>query len=300
MPLKIAITGASGLIGSALCTSLSTAGHTVLRVSRSAKTGDIVWEPAHGQIDSQKLEGLDCVVHLAGHNIAARRWSSAEKQKISASRIDGTTLLCSTLAKLKSPPHTLISASAIGIYGDRGDEELNESSTLGEGFLADVCKQWEAATEPARLAGIRVVIPRFGVVLSPNGGALKKMLIPFRLGLGGRIGSGSQYISWIAIEDVVGALFHLLLQMEISGVLNFTAPGPVTNLEFTRALGAALRRPTILPVPASILRLVLGELADATLLASTRAMPDVLRNRGYKFKFSRLDTALQTTIGKET
>ena len=298
MDLRIAITGASGLIGSALSESLVSNGHTVLKVGRSADSDHIRWDPERGKIESEKFEGLDCVVHLAGHNIANGRWSTREKHKILDSRVVGTSLLCRTLGTLKSPPRTLISASAIGIYGDRGNEELSESSTLGDNFLAQVCKQWEASTQPAQSAGIRVAIPRFGVVLSTRGGALKKMLPPFWCGLGGRLGSGTQYVSWIAIDDVINAINHIISHSELQGIMNFSAPNPITNLHFTKALGAVLHRPTLLPVPATILRMALGALADEALLASTRALPLALRNSGYRFMLGDIESALAHLLRK--
>jgi uncharacterized protein (TIGR01777 family) len=248
-----------------------------------------------GTIDASALEGVDAVVHLAGENIA-QRWTSSQKAKIRDSRIKGTQLLCETLARLSSPPKVLVSASAIGYYGDRGEQILTEDSPLGRGFLAEVCRGWEAATEPARQRGLRVVPLRFGVVLSPAGGALAKMLPPFRLGLGGMVGSGRQYMSWIALDDVVGAIQHAIVTDTLQGPTNAVAPQAVTNQEFTKTLGKALGRPTVFPLPAFAARLMFGEMADELLLASTRVQPAKLLGSGYRFRYPELEDALRHVL----
>ena len=298
--MKVLISGSSGLVGSALVRLLEGSGHEVVRlVRRTPDPGGGTaanWDPAAGTIDAAALEGLDGVVHLAGENIAGGRWNQALKERIRSSRVDGTRLLAETLAGLDRPPQCLLSASAIGFYADRGDEQLDESSPVGAGFLADVCRAWESAAEPAREAGIRVVNLRIGVVLASDGGALKKMLLPFKLGLGGRVGSGRQWWSWIAIDDVVGAIQHALLTESLTGPLNLVAPNPATNLEFTKALGRVLRRPTVFPMPAFAARLALGEMADELLLASTRVDARRLTDSGYEFRCPGLDGALRHVL----
>ncbi|MBM4069718.1 MAG: TIGR01777 family protein [Planctomycetes bacterium] len=300
--MKVAITGSTGLVGSALVPLLSTGGHNVVRLVRSAdgsRAGEVAWDPATGRIDADGLEGLDGVVHLAGENIAARRWNAEQKARIRDSRVQGTTLLCETLAKLRQPPRVLISASAIGFYGNRGDEPLHEASGNGGGFLPEVCREWEAATQPAAKAGIRVVHLRFGIILSPRGGALAKMLTPFRLGLGGRIGSGQQWMSWIALDDVVGSIYHALATESLRGPVNVVAPRPVQNREFTRTLGRVLWRPTLFPMPGFMARLAFGEMADELLLASARVSPQALLDSGYWFLYSDLESALRHLLGKD-
>jgi hypothetical protein len=295
--LHVAVSGASGLIGSALTRRLAADGHRVSRlVRRAAAPGEISWDPGAGRLEPTDLEGLDAVVHLAGENVGVR-WTTSRKARIRDSRIQGTRVLSEALARTRTQP-VLVSASAIGIYGNRGDEVLTENSTPGprEDFLAAVGQEWENAAAPARAAGIRVVHPRFGVVLSPAGGALRKMLLPFRLGLGGRLGKGSQWMSWISIDDVTGALLHLMLNRVLSGPVNVTAPEPVRNRDFTRTLGRMLSRPALLPVPAAALRLVLGEMADSTLLASARVVPERLLESGYAFTHPDLETALRQML----
>jgi uncharacterized protein len=302
--MKVLVTGSSGLIGSALVRSLTSEGHNVLRLvrpeSRSSQSGvsEIRWDPAAGEIESSGLEGLEAVVHLAGESIAAGRWTAAQKAKIRDSRIKGTDLLCNTLARLAHPPKVMVSASAIGYYGDRGAESLREESPPGSGFLAEVSRQWEAATAAAAQKGVRVVIPRFGMVLSPAGGALAKMLPPFRMGAGGKLGSGKQYMSWVALDDAVGAIYHTLTGNTLRGPVNVVAPNSVTNLEFTKTLGRVLSRPTLVPVPAFAARLAFGEMADALLLASTRVEPAKLLNTGYRFLYPELEGALRHLLGK--
>lgn len=292
------MTGSSGLVGTALRESMTDA--TVVRLVRSrgaAGGNDVFWDPLGGAIDAEHLEGIDAVVHLAGENIASGRWTTARKAMIRDSRVKGTETLSKALAALTSPPRVLVSASAIGYYGDRGDAILNESSSRGEGFLPEVCAQWEGASEPAARRGIRIVHLRFGIVLSTRGGALAKMLTPFRLGLGGVVGSGRQYMSWIALEDVVGIIRHALQTESVSGPVNAVSPMPVTNREFTKTLGRVLGRPTIAPLPAFMARLMMGEMADALLLASTRVEPAALTASGYAFRHPDLQGALGSILG---
>ncbi len=298
--MKIIVTGASGLIGSALVSALLAQAHQVTTlVRRESKrhtqtdVDAVPWHPATGEVDAARLVGHDAAVHLAGESIAEGRWTDEKKERIRASRIKSTRLLAETLAQLPTRPATFVCASAIGYYGDRGAEVLTETSAPGADFLAHVCREWEAATEPARAAGIRTVNLRFGVVLSGAGGALAKMLTPFKLGVGGRVGSGQQYMSWIALDDAVGAIEHALTHERVAGPVNVVAPLPVTNAEFTKALGHALGRPTLFPVPAFGLRLALGEMADALLLASARVEPAQLTATGYQFKYPQLDNALR-------
>jgi len=296
--MKILVTGASGLVGSALVPLLAGGGHEVARLGRSTPgPGDIRWDPDAGVLDAAALEGFDGVIHLAGENIAAGRWNAARKRRIKDSRVRGTRLLAETLAGLERPPRVLVSASAIGFYGDRGDKELSEESPAGTGFLTEVCREWEAATEAAAGKGIRVVHARLGVVLSRDGGALAKMLTPFKLGAGGIVGSGRQYMSWITLEDTVAALAHLLVTETAAGPVNVVAPAPVTNREFTKALGRALRRPTLFPLPAFVARVVFGEMADALLLGSTRVKPASLLDSGYVFRHGSLEEGLRAVLG---
>jgi uncharacterized protein (TIGR01777 family) len=299
--MNILVTGSTGLIGSALVPFLTTGGHRVVRLVRSKpKPGaaEVHWEPEAGNIDTAGLAGLDAVVHLAGENIAAGRWTSAQKARIRNSRVNGTRLLCESLARLAQPPKVLLCASAIGYYGDRGQEILQEDSPPGSGFLAEVCCEWEAATAPAAQRGIRVAHLRNGLVLSPAGGALAKMLLPFRLGAGGILGSGKQYWSWITLDDVVGAIHHALITDTLQGPVNVVAPHAVTNREFTKTLGSVLARPTLFPVPAFAARLAFGEMADELLLASTRVEPKQLLATGYTFHYPELDGALRHLLGR--
>lgn len=299
-PMKVLVSGASGLVGGALLPFLTTGGHTCGRLVRRAtgSADEVAWDIAAQRLDPRHLAGYDAVVHLAGENIAAGRWTAASKERIRASRIDGTRLLAESLAAAPHKPKVLVCASAIGFYGDRGDEPLDETSPPGTGFLPDVCRDWEAAAEPARRAGIRVVHLRFGVILTPAGGALAKMLLPFRLGGGGIVGSGRQYWSWVALDDVLGAVRHALEHDGLAGPVNVVAPRAVTNHEFTKTLGRVLHRPTIVPMPAFAARLALGEMADALLLASARIAPRRLQETGYAFRFPELEPALRHLLGR--
>ncbi len=297
--MKILISGSTGLIGSALIESLQAQGHHITRLVRSPgkyPEPAVMWNPANGTLNASACEGFEAVIHLAGENIA-KRWTAKQKVKIRESRVQGTTLLSSTLAKLNKPPRVLVSASAIGYYGDRGSEILREDSKPGTGFLAETSRAWEKSAEPAARAGIRVVHPRFGVVLTPKGGALQKMLLPFKLGLGGVIGDGNQYWSWVALDDVIGGIEHCLQIEALRGPVNVVAPHAVTNREFTKALGRVLARPTIFPVPAFAARLLLGEMADDLLLASARIEPAQLLATGYKFRYEKVEAALQAMLG---
>ena len=300
--MNILVTGSSGLIGSALVRFLTAHGHAVTRLVRGtprASEPEFHWDPTSGRIDSRALDGVDAVVHLAGENIAAGRWTADRKTQIRESRVKGTRLLAETLAWLASPPRVLVCASAMGYYGNRGNEVLGEDSPPGTGFLAELCQAWEAASEPAERAGIRVVKLRVGIVLSSQGGALARMLLPFRLGLGGRIGGGRQYMSWIALDDLVAVVLHALTTNSLAGPVNAVTPNPVTNQEFTRMLGRVLGRPTILPVPAFAARLALGEMANELLLSSARLEPARLLASGYTFRYPELEGALRQVLGRK-
>jgi uncharacterized protein (TIGR01777 family) len=295
--MKVLVTGSHGLVGSQLISLLTSQGHQVVRLGRGeARDGQVFWDPAAGQIDKKALEGFDAVVHLAGDNIASGRWTKEKKRSIRESRIQGTKLLSETLASLASPPKVLISASAIGYYGDRGQEVLTEESSSGAGFLAEVCREWEAATAAAKNKSIRVAELRIGVVLSQKGGALTKMLPPFRMGAGGRLGSGKQYMSWVALDDLVGIIEHVLTHDRLEGPINAVAPNPVTNNEFTAALGASLSRPTIFPVPRLAVNLLLGEMANELLLASARVQPKKLLSSGYVFRYPSVEPLLRQLL----
>jgi uncharacterized protein len=295
--MKILISGASGLIGTALTAALRAEGDTVVRLVRNDPGPDSeVWNPDAGTLDEHALYGVDAVVHLAGASIAAGRWTATRKAQILESRVRGTGLLANAMAALSRKPATFLSGSAIGYYGDRGDQIVDETSSRGHGFLADVCAQWEDAAAPAAAAGIRVVTLRTGVVLSRAGGALQKMLPPFRVGVGGPVGSGTQYMSWIAIADVVGAIIHLLNTPAVSGPVNLVAPTAVTNREFARTLGKVLRRPAVVAVPARALRIALGAMADEMLLASTRVRPVRLATSGYHYRYPELEAALRHVV----
>ena len=299
---KILISGSHGLVGSALVKLLTNEGHEVLRLVRHQRTvgaSEIEWHPDKGVIDKEHLEGLDAVVHLAGENIAEGRWTNEKKRAIRESRVNGTVLLSETLAQLRQPPEVFVSATAIGYYGNRGDELLNENSAPGNDFLAQVCQEWEKATTPAAEKGIRTVRARFGIILDEKGGALAKMLTPFRMGIGGRVGDGKQWMSWIALDDVVGAIRFAIYDRFVNGPVNFVAPHPVINAEFTKTLGNVLSRPTLLPIPAFGVRIAFGEMADALLLASQRVEPVVLKERGFGFLFPRLEPALKHLLHRE-
>ena len=292
--MKILIAGASGLVGAALIPSLTIDGHEATHLVRSSpKANEIEWHPNHGQIDAGRLEDFDAIINLAGENIAEGRWTDEKKRKILASRVDGTHLLSEAIAKLATKPRAFLCASATGFYGDRDDEILDETSDSGGGFLASVCREWESATEPAAKAGGRVVNLRFGPILAREGGMLGKMLTPFKMGMGGKVGSGKQFISWVAIDDVVGAIKLALADKSIHGPLNVVSPNPVTNEEFTKTLGHALNRPTALAIPAFAARLAFGEMADEMLLVSQRVEPKKLNEAAYQFKYPELESALR-------
>ena len=297
--LDVLVSGSRGLIGSALVPALEEGGHRVRRLVRSGgASGDAVrWDPSAGTIDAARLEGVDAVVHLAGESVQGR-WTAAKKARIRDSRVQGTSLLARTLAGLPVPPRVMVSASASGYYGDRGNELLREESAPGSNFLAGVCREWEAAADPAREAGIRVVHTRAGIVLSPEGGALGPMLPVFKLGLGGKFGSGRQYWPWVAIDDVVGTILHALATDSLSGPVNVVAPDPPTNAQFTKTLGRVLSRPTIFPLPAPAARLALGQVADELLLASQRLEPARLKESGYSYRRPELGGALRHLLGR--
>ncbi len=294
----VAVTGSTGLVGSALVRALVADGHTVRPLVRRAARGDgeVQWDPAAGQIDVGGLAGVEAVVHLAGENVAGRRWNAEFKQRLLESRTRGTRLLCDALAGLYPRPRVLCSASAVGYYGDRGDEPVDEASPPGGGFLAHVCQEWEAATAAARAAGIRVVNLRIGVVLDTGGGALQQMLTPFRLGVGGVIGSGRQVISWIVLEDLVSVIQFAITREGLSGPVNAVAPEPATNRELTKTLGRVLGRPTLLPMPAFAARLAFGEMADEMLLGGARVEPKALADAGFFFAFPQLEAALRHVL----
>jgi uncharacterized protein (TIGR01777 family) len=301
MALHILVSGAGGLIGTAVVRHLTSGGHRITRlVRRAAGAHEVLWDPVGNRLDLSGTGRVDAVVHLAGENIGTR-WTTASKARILDSRARGTRLLSTAIARLQPRPEVLVSASAIGIYGNRGNETLTEESPPGDpsrDFLVAVCQEWEAGADPARAAGIRVVHPRFGVVLSRAGGALRKMLPVFRLGLGGRLGSGSQWMSWISRDDAVGVIQHALIERALVGPVNATAPEPVSNAEFTRRLGEALGRPTPFRVPASALRLAFGAMADSTVLTSTRVLPARLQRTGYRFVDPELPAALRHVLAE--
>jgi len=293
----VAVTGASGLIGSALVPALAAHGHRVLRlVRRAPAVGEAHWNPMRAELDPHVLEGVDAVVHLAGESLAAGRWTHARKHRILDSRVRGTRLLAETLARMSPRPAVLVSMSAVGIYGNRGNELLDETSAPGADFLATVCIEWERAADAAANAGVRVVHPRLGPVLAAQGGALAKMLPAFRLGIAGPLGGGRQWMSWIALDDAVAALIAAVASSALSGPVNVVAPDPVTNAEFTRTLARLLHRPALLPVPAFALQLAFGKLADAALLASQRVRPAALERAGFHFVHPALGEALRAAI----
>jgi len=296
--MNVLISGSTGLIGSALVDRLASAGHVVRRLVRppaACAAPDVGWDPAARRIDQAALGGTDAVVHLAGESIMGR-WTASKKASIRDSRVGPTALLCRALAGLADRPAVLACASAVGYYGDRGEEVLSEDSPPGGGFLAEVCRDWEAAAAPAAERGIRVAHLRFGVVLSPHGGALRRMLTPFRLGFGGRMGSGRQYWSWISREDAASAIVHALASEALRGAVNVVAPNPVTNRQFTRALARVLRRPAIFPLPAFAAKVLLGQMASELLLASERAEPRKLLRAGFAFRHPELEPALREML----
>lgn len=297
-PQRIAVSGSSGLVGSELCALLERLGHKVDRIVRGKAKADVeiaIWDPS---CDPAALERLDAVIHLAGKPIAAERWNEKVKQAIRESRVEKTRELAERLAQLDRKPKTLLCASATGIYGDRGNESVAETTAPGGGFLADVAEQWEGACRPASDAGIRTVQMRFGMILSRRGGALPKMIRPTKLGLGGVLGSGRQWWSWIALDDTLGGIYHLLARDEVSGPVNFVAPVPVRNREFAKRLGKVLHRPAVMPAPAFALRIMLGEMADSLLLASARVSPEKLLQSGYHFRFPTLEPALRHLLDR--
>lgn len=292
----IAISGATGLVGTQLAHLLMSTGNVVRHISRSDRAGNsdtILWDPSKGVTNPAQLESVDAIVHLAGENIAGGRWTAAIKERIRSSRIDGTRNLVQSLSKLEHRPKTLICASAIGYYGERGDEILNESAAPGQGFLADVCKAWEYEAMAAADAGVRVICVRIGVVLSPKGGALAKMMLPFKLGLGGIVGSGKQYWSWIGLNDLVRAIAFCLQNESVTRSVNAVSPQSMTNRDFTKVLGSVLHRPTIFPLPAFVARIVLGEMANELLLSSTRVTPNQLLKHGFEFEQPDLKNCLE-------
>lgn len=300
--MHVLVTGSSGLVGSALTPFLSEQGHHVTRLVRRASSGPGIarWDPVAGTIDREPLRGVQAVVHLAGESIIGR-WTGAKKTAIRESRVEGTRRLCDALLALSPPPATFLCASAVGFYGERGAQVLDEDSPPGSGFLTEVCREWERAANRAAEQGMRVVNLRLGIVLSRRGGALAKMLPPFRLGLGGVVGSGAQYWSWIALDDLLGAIHHALALPTLRGPVNVVAPRAVTNREFTRVLGRVLRRPTLVPVPAFGVKLLMGEMGQELLLAGTRVEPRRLLATGYQFQFPELDGALRHVLhGRST
>jgi len=294
--LTVAVTGASGLVGTELSALLTSLGHRVLPITRKS-AGDpgnaILWDPERGVANPQELESVDAIVHLAGENIAAGRWTAALKERIRRSRVEGTRTLVRSLSGLQNGPKTFVCASAIGFYGDRGEEILSESSAAGSGFLADVCRAWESEALAATQLGLRVVCVRTGVVLSPKGGALAKLLLPFKLGLGGVIGSGKQYWSWIGLNDLIKAFVFCIECENLHGPVNAVSPQALTNYDFTKTVGKVLHRPTIFPMPAFVARIALGEMADELLLSSTHVIPQKLQAHGFKFAQPDLTSCLE-------
>ncbi len=299
---RVLISGSSGLIGRAVSEHLTSSHVRVASLVRPGSgrlgtPGAVGWDPGGAEIDAADLEGFDAVVHLAGENVVSGRWTADKKHRIVTSRVGGTQLLARALAATSARPRVLVAASAVGFYGDRGDEWLDENSPPGTGFLADLCGRWEAAAAPAKDAGIRVVHLRFGIVLANSGGALSRMLIPFRLGLGGRLGTGRQFMSWITLEDAVRVVLRSCEDEDLSGPVNAVAPAPVRNIAFTRTLGRVIRRPTLATVPAAALRLAAGSMADEMLLASQRVRPARLAIAGFEFLHPELETALSSVLG---
>ena len=300
-PLRICITGATGLVGSALSAFLSTGGHEVIRVSRKYDDDPttIAWDPVHGEFNAESLEGIDAVVHLAGENIGSGRWNEDKKQRIIDSRVLSTKLLCERLAKLNHPPRVLVTASAVGIYGSQNDAFLNESAPSGGGFLAEVCSRWESAAKPAAAAGIHTIRLRFGAVLSPRGGMLASVLPLFRLGLAGRVGDGRQWQSWISIDDAITAIHHAIVTDSLDGPVNVVSPNAIDNARFTATLARILHRPALLSAPRWALQKAFGEMADELLFSSIRAVPKKLLDSGYTFRHATLAEALKHILGRQ-
>ena len=296
--MKFLISGSSGLIGSALASAFGAAGHEIVRLvrHRSGQPGNVVWDPLGESMEPAPLEGVDVVVHLSGESLADGRWTNAKKKRFWDSRVCSTSLLSKTLAQLQRQPSLMISASAVGFYGDRGEEILTEDSPAGTGFVADLCREWEGASAVVAAAGVRVIHMRLGIVLARNGGALPKMLTPFRLGLGGIIGSGRQFVGWIALEDVVGAVMHLIDRSQLAGAVNFVAPQEVTNRQLTKTLGRVLHRPTLIAIPALAAQIAFGEMANELLLASARVTPRRLLDDGFVFAYPQLQAALEHAL----
>jgi uncharacterized protein len=298
--MKVLISGASGLVGTAVADTLRKDGHTVgkfVRPGGTSRDGDVRWDPASGTVDLAAMEGADAVICLSGASVGEGRWTAERKKVLRSSRVDLTRVLVESLGKLKRKPRVFVAASAIGYYGNRSDEILTESSTAGNDFIALLARDWETESMRAEAAGIRTVILRFAVILSPKGGALARMVLPFKLGAGGRLGSGKQWMSWVAQEDVVEIVRSVIADERMRGPVNVAAPGPVQNVEFTRVLAKVLHRPAIFPAPAFALRIALGEMADELLLASQRVIPEKLRVAGYRFRYENLKPALQDLVG---
>ncbi|RPJ17700.1 MAG: TIGR01777 family protein [Desulfobacteraceae bacterium] len=300
-PMKILMTGSSGLLGSAMIPFFTTGGHivnTLVRRTQVPEKGGAFWDPEQKKLDPSVFDGIDAVIHLAGEHIGEGRWTDEKKRRIIESRTKGTSLIAETISRLSSPPPVFISASAIGYYGNRGDRILTEDDKPGDDFISKVCGEWEKSARSAVSAGIRVVFMRIGIALSPAGGALRRLYLPFAAGVGGKIASGSQYMSWIGIDDVIGAFFHVLAESKISGAVNVVSTNPVTNLEFTKTLGKVISRPTIFSVPAAAINLAFGEMGREVLLSSTRVMPEKLIETGYRFRNPDLSGALSHLLGK--
>jgi uncharacterized protein (TIGR01777 family) len=296
--MKIAIAGASGLVGSTLIPALAAEDVAITRLVRHApKAGEIEWHPNQDQVSTQNLEDFDVIINLAGENLAGGRWTDEHKRKIRDSRVSGTHLLSEAMAKMQVKPRVFVCASATGIYGDRDDEVLDEKSESGGGFLAGVCREWEMACEPATKAGVRVVNLRFGPILAREGGMLHKLLTPFKMGMGGKVGTGKQYISWVALEDAVNAIKLAINDQAMQGPVNVVSPNPVTNEEFTKTLGHVLNRPTALAMPAFAARLAFGEMADEMLLVSQRVLPKKLVGAGFQFHYPELEAAMKRYVG---
>ena len=298
---KIAISGSSGLIGKELESQLKANGHDILRLVRrkSDKPNDIFWDPTGAESSDEQLEGLDAIIHLAGEPIANGRWTKKLKKKILSSRVDGTKSLVEAISRLKSPPAAFLSASAIGFYGAQcGEEIIDETGSKGGGFLADVCEAWEEASRSKKLEHTRLVNLRIGVVLDKDGGALGKMLLPFKMGVGGTLGSGSQWMSWISLKDVTRAIIYALESNDISGPINLVSPNPVKNKKFTKALGKALKRPTILPAPEFAMKMAFGEMGTETILSDQRIVPNQLLQHGFEFEHPKIDDAFQSIFAR--